>query len=261
MPYKANVYQDIKLDVSMTKEKEAAPEAEETEETLEEEVTEEKDEEPAEGNEEDKKSSEEPDEDSQQIEADLDRERKANAAFIARKKKREGKKGAEADDVEKDDGEEEAVNEDDKPLTRQEAKELRKTLLTSEASTYATRFSTNETEKALILEKWKNRTFPAHISLEEQIEECAAIAFRKKFIGERNEALRALKGMKTIVTHATSEHHDALPAPKTKMSGADGAEIARKGFVWSNTNRRYEKKLSNGQTLYLDPSTKRTVLI
>ena len=238
----------------MTEEEKAAQEAKEAEEeaakaeetkATEDETTEE----------EESEEGAESDEESKQLEAELQKEReareKAEKALAERRFKSSEKKREEKDSD--DDGE----SEEDKPMTRKEfeaalAKQdekTRKEMLHASAERIAEGLSGSEIEKQLVLEKWKNRTFPAHLSLEEQIEECYAIANRKKIIGERNEALRALKGKQGANKGAAGTHHDAPAGTAPKIAGSDAAELARVGFKYNTTAKRYEKKLPNGKLL------------
>ena len=197
----------------------------------------------------------EADEESKELEAELKREREARekaekALAEGRYKRAESKRKEEVqDEVEESD--------DDKPMTRKELQAemakredvVRKEMLNSEAKRLADSMSTNDTEKALILEKWKSHTFPSHISLEEQIESCYAMANRKRIIGQRDEALRALKGKSGVNKDVASTHHDALAGSAPRMAGPDAAELARVGYVYNTTAKRFEKKLPNGKLL------------
>ena len=232
---------------NMSNEEEAKPEAEEAE-TVEVEA---KDEQPAEADTE----VVEADEESKQLEAELKREREARekaekALAEGRYKRAESKRKEEvSEEVEESD--------DDKPMTRRELQSemakredaIRKEVLNSEAKRLADSMSTNDTEKALILEKWKSHTFPTHISLEEQIESCYAMAFRKRIIGQRDEAMRALKGKEGVNKDPSSTHHDTPTGSAPRIAGADAAELARVGYIYNSSAKRYEKKLGNGKLL------------
>jgi len=164
-----------------------------------------------------------------------------------------------------DDTEEE---EEDKPLTSKELQsilakerqETTKSLETQRIGEIASKIATSDSEKALIIEIHKNRTFPPHLSLEEQIEESFVIANRKKLIGERNEALRALKSKSGVNNNPAGTHQDAPKAGEPKMSPADATAIKAVGYSWNGTTRQYEKKISSG-TLVYDPKTKKTRIV
>jgi hypothetical protein len=199
-------------------------------------------------------------------EAELQKEREARKkaeeklatdAYKFREKKREN----QVQEVEEAD--------DDKPLTAKQLQALlakereatRKELQDREAGRIVADLSVNATEQQLTLEIWKNRSFPEHLSLQDQLEESYAIANRKKLISERNEALRALKGKQGANTDASGTHQEAPQAGQPKMAAADASELARLGFKWNGANRRYEKKLSNGKTLVHDQKAKRNYLV
>ncbi len=207
--------------------------------------------------------------DNQDYEAQLAREREARkkaedalnltrakaAERMAERKRKEAEVGD--DDPSKD-----------QPLTASKLEEIlardreqnRKEVRNVQATEIAGKLATTEMEKNLIVEVWKNRTFPEHLTLDEQIEEAYAIANRKKLVGERNEALRALRGKGNINNNAAGAHHDAPKAGEPKLSSADQAGITGAGFVWNGVTRRHEKKLGRG-LLIIDPQTKKTRLI
>ncbi|MEK7578128.1 MAG: hypothetical protein AAB456_00185 [Patescibacteria group bacterium] len=203
--------------------------------------------------------------DNQDYEAELARERearkKAEDALADRRFKESERKRKEEDEGTGD-------NPDDKPLTASQLEQIlsrdreanRKEVRNVQATEIAGKLATSEVEKNLIVEVWKNRTFPEHLTLDEQIEEAYAIANRKKLIGERNEALRALRGKDNINTNPAATHHDAPKAGAPKLSPADQTATTAAGFIWNGVTRRYEKKLARG-LLIIDPQTKKTRLI
>jgi len=175
----------------------------------------------------------------------------AKKAFLDRQAKREAG--------------EEGESEDDKPLTRKDIAEvesrLEKKHLNTQALAIATQFAGSVKEAELIVEKWKNRTFPQGLSLNDQIEESFAITHRKRIIGERNEALRALKGRSGVNDNPAGAHHDSQKGGGPEIAGIDKAAILASGFKYNETNRRFEKKLKNGDTLIQDPKTKQTSIV
>lgn len=234
--------------------------SEETKSNTVEDVKEETDAETAEAEQEaDAESEEESEDDAQHddnkidYEAEFEKERKgkpdpekAKLAFKERQSKKE-------------DGEEE------KPLTRAELDEIlaqdRKDRVSDTALQLAKGMATSDKEAQLIHEKWKNRTFPPNLTLSEQMEEAYAITHRKKLIGERNEALRALKGKEGVNSDAASAHQDEPQGGEPKLPAQDKQAILDAGFKFNNTSRRFEKKLKNGSILIRDPQTKQTRLI
>jgi hypothetical protein len=200
----------------------------------------------------------------QDFKSELERERKARAeaekaaadlAFKLRDKKRRG-------EDEEDYG-------DEKPLTAsqlqailaEERQATEKKLTTMEADKIASSMSGSDEEKELILEIHKNRSFPSHLSLAEQLEEAYLIANKKKIIGENNELKRALKGRQGVNNNSASTHHDEPVTSQPKISGADAQALSQSGFAWNGTTRRFEKKLSNGKKLVIDQKTKKPFII
>lgn len=155
-------------------------------------------------------------------------------------------------------------DEDDKPLTKKDLQAIlaseRVERRSEEALAVARGMAGSDKEAQLIVEKWKNRTFPPTLSLTEQIEESYAITHRKKLIGERNEALRALAGKETVNKNPATAHQEGQKGTEPKMAPNDLRAIQAAGFAFNSTTRRYEKKLSNGSTLIRDPKTKKVSL-
>lgn len=161
------------------------------------------------------------------------------------------------------------IPDEEKPLTAnqletilaRERQTTQKEMRISEATRLVENLTNSEAEKALVLEIFKNRNFPDHLSLEEQVEEAYVIANRKKILGENNELKRALKGKAGVNENYAGTYHDApVSASKPTMAPQDAAEFARLGFKWNPTTRLYEKKLANGQTLVRDQKAHKTYL-
>lgn len=201
-------------------------------------------------------------------EAELEKERQArikaekilaDRAFKDRTAKRQ----------ENESEEDEEDEDDDKPLTKadlkrfqaENQKQLQKELQKTRIEEIADRLSTSEAQKKYIIEIHRNRSFPDYLTLEEQMEEAFAIANRKKLIGERNEAMRALKNKDNVNKNPASDHHDEVPTTEPKLPPQDVAALKAVGFVWNSTSRRFEKKLPNGDLLVRDPKTQNAVII
>lgn len=178
----------------------------------------------------------------------------ADLAFKKREAKRNGEEYSEEE-------------EDDKPLTRAEALELlrteqpsgeyvtRKDLLDTQANLIADKFVGSPEEKNAVIETWKNVKFPSHYSLEQQIKGAYALVNGDKIIGERNEALRALKGREGTSRDSSTTHHDSPKGSEPQMPSDVKGALARQGFVFNSQARRYEKKLANGKLLIKDPKS------
>jgi len=192
------------------------------------------------------------------IEAELKREREA----------REKAEKALADRAFKE-REERRKSGEDKPLTASELESIlvrerqftQKEVRSVQISELAGRMSESDVEKNLIIEVHKNRTFPEHLSIEEQLEESYLIANRKKILGERAELLRALRGREGVTHDAASTHRDAPEGGEPNIPPADAQAFKAAGFVWNGKSRQYEKKLSNGSLLIRDSKTKQTRLV
>lgn len=194
-------------------------------------------------------------EEEQKRTADLD---KARERFQKNHAKPAATATTDADDTTDSDDE----DDDDKPLTRRELREaetrLEKKALVTSVLSLARAMAGSETEAQLIAAKWQNRTFPEGMTLQDQVEEAYAITHRKKLIGERQEALRALKGKGTATTTATESHRDPSPGNEPKMAAQDKAAILAAGFAWDATKRLYKKSLGRRGFLYKDPKSGKT---
>lgn len=205
---------------------------------------------------------EESDEDSKQLKAELERERAASKkaqeaaadyAFKLREKQRK----------------EPEVEEEEKPLTSKELMAIlarereatQKEMHAKETDRIAATMSGSETEKLLLLEIHKNRSFPAHLSLEEQIEECHLIANKKKYLGENNELKRALRARQGVSKDASGTHQEAPTGNQPKLGKGEAAVLAQTGFTYNATAKRYEKKFKNGDILVHDVKTKMNTLV
>lgn len=244
------------VDVTPEEDEAADDDAEddESDEETEEESEEESDDESEDSKDEDDSSSKKKEE--LDLDAEIEKERKAGDPDPAIAKKafedRKTKRGT-------------TDEKGDKPLTQKdladfEAK-IRKDAQQERALEIATGLAGSEKEAELIVLKWQNRTFPKNLPLVDQIQEAFVITHAKKLVGERNEALRALKGKQGATRIAPGTHRDAIRSgAEPKMSPADAAVIKQSGFKWSHTNKRFEKKLSSGAMLIRDPKTKQVRL-
>ena len=230
-------------------------ESEEEDESESEDKEESKDEDEEEDDTEEDDSDEEEDEDEdEELDAELEKERKskldkekAREAFLKRKGEREGK-----------------GKEDEKGLSRKEVEAIlaedRKDRQESDALAIAQSLTKSEKAAKLIVEKWKNRQFPGHLTLTEQVTEMFGAVYAKRLVGEKNEALRALRNKGRVNRDGSGSHQDARKSEKTpKLPPADLAVIKAAGFKWNNN--RWEKKLKSGNLLVRDPKTKRTSII
>jgi hypothetical protein len=199
-------------------------------------------------------------------EAELKKEREARekaerALADKRFKAAEKKRKEEPEEVDEDEEEKPLTKKELQSLLQQERLETEKRLNEARAIEIAKTITSSDAERDLVLEIHKNRTFPAHLSLQEQIEEAYVIANRKKIVGENSELKRALKGKAGVVKNPAGTHRDAPASTEPKISPEDSAGIKAAGYSWNGTLRRWEKKLGNGDILVSDPKTKKTSII
>lgn len=192
------------------------------------------------------------DEDSEQVKAQLEKEREARkkaekAAADRAFKLREQKRNQQPEPEEE--GKKYLTREEAEEIVAREREKTRKEMLSDQIKGIADRLATNDTERDLIIETHRNRSFPEHLSLEQQLEECFVIANKSKILGENRELKRAVAGKQSVSTDAAETRQDEPKGKQPNISGADKAEFARLGFKWNGTNKRWEKKLPNGDTL------------
>lgn len=178
------------------------------------------------------------------------REKAEKAAADSAFKLREEKRKREEAEAGSDDDE---LDEDEKPLTRKELDVIldkdRKEQTMSKAIEIASNISGSGDEAELVMEVYKSRTFPAHLTLEQKLKEAYLIANAPKIIGQNAELKRALKGKNLSTKDVAGTHHDKPKSSEPNVSNADKTVLQQVGFKWNGANRRWEKKLNNGQTL------------
>lgn len=192
-------------------------------------------------------------EDSTQLEAALKREREArekaekaaaDKAFKLREERRRQKEDSEEVDEDKP-----VTAKDIQRILAEEREATQKVIQESETKKIASELADNPTEQALILEIYKNRSFPAHLSLQEKLEEAKLIANKDKIFGENKELKRALLGKKTVSKDSATTQHDEPVGSKPKLAPIDAQVYQEAGFTWNDKQRRWQKKLPNGQFL------------
>lgn len=212
-----------------------------------------------------KPSVEEEEIDEKELDALIDEEKKkgqpdplkAKESFI----EREARRKKEKEDLEKEEADE------DRPATLKDLareRELgRREAQMSQARELAKGLAKSEKEAELIVLRWQNRTFPAGTPLSEQLEEVyvGMPNVRKKLIGERNEALRALKNKDTVNNSGASTHREPIKPAKPKIRPADEAGIVAAGYKLEEATGMYVKPLSNGGRVIYDPKTKQTRMV
>lgn len=165
--------------------------------------------------------------------------------------------------------EEEEIDEDeDKPLTRKEFLRLQqeqrqqdqKIFLSSQARSIAASMADSEDEVEAIVEVFNNRTFPIHLSLEQQVREARAIVHLPKLEATNSELKRALKSKGTASKDGASAYRDPMPGSAPKISAQDAGSYKKAGFVFDTKDKLWKKKLPTGKYLIKDPRTKRTYI-
>lgn len=229
-----------------------------TEEETEEETTEEVEE--TEEESEDEGTAKKDTENEAELDTEIEKERKGGQADPNKAKdafkKRESKRTEEDED--------ESSEDEDKPLTRKDLADIEarayKRAQAERAREIADTMATSPKQAELMIEVFKNRTFPPHLSLKDQMEEVYAIVNRKKLIGERNEALRGLKGKDGVNRNAAQPHQKGKLGSPAKIAPNDLSAITAAGYKLNTTSQVYEKKLGGGQTLVYDPKSKKNYI-
>lgn len=112
----------------------------------------------------------------------------------------------------------------------------------------------NESQRDLIIEIHKNRNFPAHLSLHEQLEESFLLANKKKLLGENSELKRALAARSRAQKgYATTQHEHKTAAPN--ISNEIQASLKNAGYQL--VKGQWAKPLGNNQKLVYNPQTKK----
>lgn len=201
-------------------------------------------------------------------EAELQKERKAREdaeKALADNRFKESERRRKAKEIDNEDDDE---DDEDKPLTKKELQAilayerqtLQKESQSDRISDYAKTMSESEAEANLIVEIHKNRTWPTHLSLKEQVEEAHAIANRKKLMSKNSEMARALRAKDTASKDFAGTQRDGMEGTAPKLSPNDTASYKRAGFTFDTKRKVWIKKLPSGKILNKDPRTKRTYI-
>lgn len=185
------------------------------------------------------------------------REKAEKAAADVAFKLREANRNKPIEGVEDDDNKPLTVKQLQEVLAK-ERQETQKQLQEAQADKLAGDLTESEPEKRLVMEIFKNRTFPAHLSLSEQMEEAYAIANVKKIKGENSELKRALLGKKTLSNSTAGSHRDGMTGGEPKVLVEDRQVLSEVGLVYNSASKRYEKKTPSGMLIW-DTKTKRII--
>ena len=181
--------------------------------------------------------------------------RKAEEALA---KKRFKVKREDYEEEEKEEEEEEIKSlskEEVASMIQEENQKIAKLILENQANSLAEQFASEPAEKELIIEKWKGRTFPQGMSINEQIEEIYVIVNKKKLLSERNEALRALSGKERVNRDSSGTYQEEPKGKEPQLAPDVKSVLLSGGFVYNYNTKRHERKLPNGTVMYRDPAT------
>jgi len=155
-------------------------------------------------------------------------------------------------------------DDDDKPLTRKDVERIQQDALRvaygDRIGEIAKEMAGTDQEAQLIVHIHKNRTFPADLSLREQLEEAWAIANRRKILAQNQELARALKGKDGVNDNPAGTHRDPMEGTAPRMAAQDKASYERAGFKYDVKTRVWVKDLPNGKKAYKDPKTKKITI-
>jgi len=195
--------------------------------------------------------------------AEEEKRKRIEAEQAIIKAKLDKKKAAKDDGDNADDDD---TDEDDKPITRKDLdavvqstrQNLTKEFYATQITEIAKELSESDDEAAAIVEVHKSRTFPAHLSLRDQLEEVHAIVNRKRLISKNSELARANRSKETASNDSAGTYRDGQEGTAPKMSTSDTQAYERAGFIYDAKDKLYKKKLPNGNILIKDPKTKMT---
>lgn len=157
---------------------------------------------------------------------------------------------------------EDEEDDEDKPLTRRDMLNIlaennrSQTLETKreQISQIATEISNSEAEARAIIVTFQNRSFPADLSLREQLAEAKAIVNSRQAGAREAELRRALNSKERVSKDAAGTHRDAIEgAPAPKIASSTQSVLQQSGFKWDPNQRLYTKKLPNGKMLFANP--------
>lgn len=208
--------------------------------------------------EDDSENSDKEEDEERDLDAEIEAEKKAGKpdpekAQKAFKERKEKHKDEDDEDEDEEDG--------DKPLTRKDLnkvkQDVRQEFLESQALEIAKQFTDSPKEAELIVLKWKNRQFPVNQPLSDQIEDMYVITHKKKILGTKNEALRALHNRNGVNKSGTGSHREGMKRTTIKTPTHEMQAYIQTGYVVDPKNpEKLTKKLPNGDTLELDLKNK-----
>lgn len=174
-------------------------------------------------------------------------------------------KSREAKRKDGDKKEENAEDEENKPLTKRELRSLlaeerqatQTTLQEGQALEIAKNNTASEAEAKAAVAYWKNRVVKTG-NLEDDVMFAIGGLNHKRVIAKNAELKRSLKSKETASKSGVDSHRVEMSAKEVKMSSADANAIKASGFIWDGNKRLWKKPLGDGKTfLYYDSKNKK----
>jgi hypothetical protein len=153
--------------------------------------------------------------------------------------------------------EDEPEDEDDKPMTKREAREFlaqqsHQTLVESNTERiidYSESIADSPQQAEYMRQLHKNRTYPSGMSIREQMEEVYATANFKREQAKNIELARKIQSQDTASRDTATTHRDPQAGTEPKLESDMKTSLTRVGYTFNNQTRNYEKKLPNGNLL------------
>lgn len=146
---------------------------------------------------------------------------------------------------------------DDKPLTRSEVAKLlaeekasiSKQLTVKEATTLASKLTSNDDEAQYAVALWQNVQLPFD-SMEEQLEFIVGGMNAKRVLAQNAELKRALLSKDTARKNTATTARDAMSAGQPKIDPQVASVLKTQGYTYNSNQKVYTKKLADGRTMY-----------
>jgi len=174
----------------------------------------------------------------------------AGDAFKFRKSKKDD--SAEDDDSSQDDDE-------NRPLTRSEMEKMLedreskviKQQSSKEALDVASSLTSSEDEAKYALALWENVSLPFE-TMEEQMKFIVAGMNAERTIAQNSELKRSLKSKDTARKNTATTARDAQVGTQPKLAADMTSVLKAQGYKFNSSQKNFQKKLSNGKTLFND---------
>ena len=197
----------------------------------------------------------------EEIEAELVKEREARKkaeialgdqrAFDKREKARQEEEEGEVEEKEKP-----LTATDLKGILHQDRQETLKEFKGAEIKQKAEDRASSDKEAELMVETHRNRTFPAHLSIDEQMDEVYAIVNRKRLLAQNEELKRKITSKETVKTTEEGDYRET-PASTVKAPADVKQQLIQQGYTEDKVKGVFKKVIAGGtKTLYKDPKGK-----